>query len=283
MSITAFRVERGMTPAAADGVTGSVAFVGTATVLVRFADFTILTDPNFLHAGDHAHIGYGMTTRRLTEPALDIADLPAIDLVLLSHYHGDHFDQVVEARLDKALPIVTTEHASRALARKGFTNTRPLRTWQSCEFHKSGNDLNITAMPGRHGPGIINAALPPVMGEMLEFASAGGATLRVYVSGDTLLHPDLAEIPRRYPGIDLGLFHLGGTRVFGITVTMDARQGVQAVRLIDPHVAIPIHYDDYPVFKSPLSEFRAAADAAGINARIAYLDRGQHCVFSLAP
>jgi|GEM_PF-6297385 len=32
---------------------GSIFFVGTATVILRYAGFTILTDPNFLHAGDH--------------------------------------------------------------------------------------------------------------------------------------------------------------------------------------------------------------------------------------
>jgi len=38
---------------------GSLTFIGTATVLIRFGAFTFLTDPNFLHAGDHAHLGYG--------------------------------------------------------------------------------------------------------------------------------------------------------------------------------------------------------------------------------
>lgn len=38
---------------AADDV--SLFFVGTATVLLRLGPFTVLTDPNFLHAGDHAH------------------------------------------------------------------------------------------------------------------------------------------------------------------------------------------------------------------------------------
>jgi hypothetical protein len=36
---------------------GSVYFVGTATVLIRYAGFTVLTDPNFLHQGDHVHLG----------------------------------------------------------------------------------------------------------------------------------------------------------------------------------------------------------------------------------
>ena len=45
----------------ADFATGSIFFVGTATVIIRYAGFTILTDPNFLHAGDHVHLGYGLT------------------------------------------------------------------------------------------------------------------------------------------------------------------------------------------------------------------------------
>src|SRR5215210_2999771 len=40
---------------------GAIFFVGNATVLIRYAGFTILTDPNFLHAGDHVHLGYGLS------------------------------------------------------------------------------------------------------------------------------------------------------------------------------------------------------------------------------
>jgi L-ascorbate metabolism protein UlaG (beta-lactamase superfamily) len=99
--------------ATTDFGTGSVFFIGTATVIIRYAGFTILTDPNFLHAGDHVHLGYGLTSERLTEPAIDIDELPPIDLCVLSHYHGDHFDQIVEEKLDKDLPIVTTECGGR--------------------------------------------------------------------------------------------------------------------------------------------------------------------------
>jgi hypothetical protein len=45
------------TGAGADFSAGSIFFVGTATVILRYAGFTILTDPNFLHAGDHVHLG----------------------------------------------------------------------------------------------------------------------------------------------------------------------------------------------------------------------------------
>jgi L-ascorbate metabolism protein UlaG (beta-lactamase superfamily) len=136
---------------------GSVFFVGTATVLIRLGGYTILTDPNFLHQGDHVHLGYGIFSKRLTEPALDVEQLPKLDLVVLSHYHGDHFDRVAEQRLDRAVPIVTTEHAATKLRRAGFRAPHALNPWESVEFSKSGAlPLRITAMPGQHGPSAVS-------------------------------------------------------------------------------------------------------------------------------
>jgi L-ascorbate metabolism protein UlaG (beta-lactamase superfamily) len=63
---------------------------------IRGSIFFVGTDPNFLHAGGHVHLGYGMTAEQLTNPAIDIENLPPIDFCILSHYHGDHFDQVAE-------------------------------------------------------------------------------------------------------------------------------------------------------------------------------------------
>lgn len=262
---------------------GSVEFVGTATVLIRYGGFTILTDPNFLHRGDHVHLGFGITAPRLTEPAFDIAQLPPVDLVVLSHLHGDHFDQLVEQRLDHDLPIVTTPEAARALGRKGFRNARGLRTWQRLAVTKGEGRLTITSMPGQHAPGLLQLALPSVMGTMLDWRPADGMrpSLRVYITGDTLLRERLRQIPRRFPNIDLALLHLGGTRLFGVMLTMDARQGVEAIRWIQPKQAIPIHFDDYPVFRSPLADFQAEVAAAGLADRVVYLQRGQRHTFQV--
>ena len=54
--------------------------------------------------------------------------------------------------------------------------------------------------------------------------------------------------------------------MLGLTVTMDDRQGVDLVRLLGPGVTVPVHHDDYGVFRSPLSDFvsrHAEADLAG--------------------
>jgi L-ascorbate metabolism protein UlaG (beta-lactamase superfamily) len=262
---------------------GSVFFVGTATVILRYAGFTILTDPNFLHAGDHVHLGYGLTSERLTEPAINIEELPPLDLCVLSHYHGDHFDQLVEEKLDKDLPIVTTKHAVENLEAKNFRKGIALDTWESVEFTKGDARLRITSMPGQHGPGVVDFALPPVMGSVLDFEiiSSNKRLLRLYISGDTLVNEDLKEIPKRYPEIDLGIFHLGGTRIMGVMLTMDAEQGVEAIRIIHPDKAIPIHYNDYDVFKSPLEDFKRAVDEAGLTEKVVYLSHGETYNFEI--
>lgn len=74
----------------------------------------------------------------------------------------------------------------------------------------------------------FQAALPPVMGSMVEFFKGDRAAYRIYITGDTLLHDRLEQIPKRYPDIDLALIHLGGTRIMGVLLTMDAAQGVKA-------------------------------------------------------
>ena len=254
---------------------GSLFFIGNATVLLRFGGFTILTDPSFIHKHEQTWLGYGLHTERLTDPACEIADLPPLDFVLLSHFHGDHFDQAAEDALDRSLPIVTTPQSAELLAARGFANGWPIDRWQTQVITKGRAELRITAMPGHHGPPIVDAALPDVMGSLLEFSPTGGAPgFRLYITGDTLLIDDLEEIPRRYPEIDLALLHLGGTRVLGILVSMDAEQGVKCLKVVNPRRAVPIHFDDYDVFKSPLSDFQEAVAAAGWTDRVTYLDRG---------
>jgi len=138
-------------------------------------------------------------------------------------------------------------------------------------------------MPGIHGPGILAAVLPPVMGSMLEFQTTAGETrFRIYITGDTLIHENLKEIPKRYPDIDLALLHLGGTKAFGIMLTMDAKQGVQAIQLVAPRTAIPIHFNDYTVFKSPLEDFMKAIAAAGLEQKVRYLNHGDTYNFEVS-
>ncbi|KUH82686.1 MULTISPECIES: MBL fold metallo-hydrolase [unclassified Mycobacterium] len=258
----------------------TVTFIGNATALISGGGITLLTDPNFLHQGQHAYLGYGLLSKRCKGPALDIDQLPALDGVVLSHMHGDHWDRVSQRRLDHALPIVTTPHAATRLAHRGFGRAVALDTWQRHAFVKGTTSVTVTSLPGRHAPTPIDRLLPPVMGSMVEF-SDGAARRRLYISGDTLLVDELRDIPVRFESIDLGVLHLGGTRLpfgrhlpFGLTVTMDGRQGADVVELVDLPKVIPVHFDDYGVFASPLSDFLDEMKRRGLGERIIELERG---------
>ncbi len=254
---------------------GELLFIGTATVLIRCGGFSILTDPNFLHRGDHAKLGYGLRSKRLTEPALSIDQLPPIDFIVLSHHHGDHFDEVAARDLDKEIPIITTAHAARKLRRQGFTRPVALETWQSKVVVRGPAQVRISALPAKHAPQPLRTMLPPVMGSMLDFGGDGTPAFRLYITGDTLLHDGLRQIPERYPDIDLAMIHLGGTKILGLLLTMDAAQGVRALEIVGPRAAVPIHYDDYTIFGSTLEDFKTAVTDASLPTEVHYLDRGE--------
>jgi L-ascorbate metabolism protein UlaG (beta-lactamase superfamily) len=205
---------------AATEANGTVQFIGTATVLIRYQGFTILTDPNFLHKGDHVHLGYGITSERLTNPAIDLDKLPPVDVVVLSHMHEDHFDKLVQEKLARNTPIVTTKEASERLKKLGFTRSYGLGKWDQLEVEKGEGRLRITAVPGRHGKAGMQILLPSVMGS------------------------------------------------------------VQLLQIIRPQHAIPIHYNDYDVFKSPLADFAKEVKAAGLEQQVSYLAHGETYSFT---
>ena len=84
------------------------AWLGHSTVLLKIDGFTILTDPVL---GEKCGVPVGPVTfglKRLVEPALNVEDLPPVDLVLLSHAHFDHFDQPTLRLLAKSHTSVIT-------------------------------------------------------------------------------------------------------------------------------------------------------------------------------
>lgn len=182
----------------------------------------------------------------------------------------------MEAELRRDLPIITTPHAYNHLSSKpgdeAFTSVHALDHYQTgiLTIPDSGGTLDaaikITGTPGKHvppGPGGILAkandllgAVPPTNGWMIEL---GGFTdsghwlkgYRIYISGDTLVIPELKDVAEKYKhlgGVDLMLVHLGGTTIPGksiplLMVTMDAKMGVEMIRMFEPEVTVPIHYE----------------------------------------
>jgi L-ascorbate metabolism protein UlaG (beta-lactamase superfamily) len=259
----------------------TLTFGGNATTLLHIGGFTLLTDPNFLHRGQRAYLGYGLWTTRMTDPALEPAQLPLLDGILLSHLHGDHWDRIATKHLDPTTVVVTTQAAAKRLEQRGFTATADMRPWQQHLFSRGEEMLRVTSVPGVHGPGPLKKLLPPVMGSVLEWVRDGAVSWRGFFTGDSLYRRYLREVLDRCGPLDVVVPDLGGTKIFGITVTMDGRQGADLVQLLEPKVTVPVHFDDYRRFKSPLGDFVAEVKRRALPGELRPVQRGE--TISLRP
>jgi L-ascorbate metabolism protein UlaG (beta-lactamase superfamily) len=195
----------------------SVTRIAHASVLLDFGNATVLTDPWF-STKTHYHHG---------EPlGLSLAQLPRLTAVVASHEHYDHFDiETFAAYPDKAVPFFVGPNMVDAARAAGFTNVRELRPWESATV----GPLTITAAPAAH-------KVP----EVTFVIQANGAT--VYFGGDTRLIPELDELPKRFPSVQLALLSVNGLRVLGEQVVMNAEQAAEFAGRLGAEVAVPIHY-----------------------------------------
>jgi L-ascorbate metabolism protein UlaG (beta-lactamase superfamily) len=228
-------------------------FIGNATILLRMGPFTLLTDPDVLHHGERNYLPGGVFSRRRGRDA-EAADLPHLDGIVLSHMHRDRFDVRARNGLDHDVPVFTTEQAGRRLHTWGFREPVPMKTWSSEKLTSGPAQLTITAVPGEHAHNLGRPLMPTVMGSVLELTQ-GGESLRVYLTGDTPYLPWLQEVAMHCGPLDAAVVHVGGTRVLGMLVTTDTQPGLDLVRMFSPSVTLPVQYDDYAQFSSPLPDF----------------------------
>ena len=195
----------------------SLTRVAHASVLLDFGGSTVLTDPWF---SEKTHYYHG-------EPlGLRMEQLPRLTAVVASHAHYDHFDiETFASYPDKAVPFFVGPNMVEAAKAAGFTNVRELRPWESA----TAGSLTITAAPGAHG-----------VEEVTFVIQANGST--VYFGADTLLIPELDEIAKRFPSIQLALLAVNGLSVMGEQVVMNAEEAAELAGRLGAKVTVPIHY-----------------------------------------
>ena len=195
----------------------AVTRIAHASVLLDFDGVRVLTDPWFTEKW-HYHHG---------EPlGLRLQDLPHLDLIVASHAHYDHFDIAALSNYPrKDVPFLVGPNMIEAARAAGFTDVHELKPWEAW----SRGALKVTAAPARHG-----------VPEVTFVIEANGRT--VYFGADTLLIPELRDLPVRFASFDLALLPVNGLRVMGEPVVMSADEAAQLAGILKPSVAVPIHY-----------------------------------------
>jgi L-ascorbate metabolism protein UlaG (beta-lactamase superfamily) len=224
-----------------------ITHIGGPTVLIAVGGWRLLTDPTFDPPGRKYNFGWGTGSVKLAGPAVAPSDLGPIDAVLLTHdHHDDNLDACGRALLPSADVVVTTVSGAKRLG----GGARGIEPWATTRLGAPGRPpLEVTATPCRHGPPLSR----PLAGEVIGFALRWDGQDRgvVWISGDTVFYDGVRQVADRLE-VDIALLHLGGVR-FPVTgplrYTMTGHDAVEVCRLMNPRVAIPIHYEGWKHFQ----------------------------------
>jgi len=247
-----------------------ITFVGHSSFFVQIGGQSVVIDPNFAH--------WLFVLKRLRRPGLRIRDLPAIDVVLVTHAHFDHLHRpslraIVHNNLrlrEKAPAIIIPCNVTDLVSDLGFSEIIELEWWKSSRH----GGVQITHVPSQHwGARILKDSHRGYGGYVLR---AGKHSL--YHAGDTAYFPGFREIGRRLSP-ELALLPIGAYNPSTFrNVHADPGDATRAFLDLKSRWMVPMHYGSFRLSHEPVDEplqlLEREARAAGIEDRVIVLEEG---------
>jgi L-ascorbate metabolism protein UlaG (beta-lactamase superfamily) len=204
-------------------VVSSVLYVGHSTVVVELDGARLLTDPLL-----RRRVGHLLR-------ASAVPEIGEVDAVLISHAHHDHLDLGSLARVAPDVTVVVPRGIGGVVKRRA-----------SVIEATEGDEIELGAVTVRatHAVHEGRRAGGRAEGPALGYAITGSQ--RVYFAGDTDLFPEMDGL---VPDLDVALIPIWGWGPsLGRGAHLDPRGAAEAIRLLKPRVAIPIHWGTYRPF-----------------------------------
>jgi L-ascorbate metabolism protein UlaG (beta-lactamase superfamily) len=253
-----------------------ITFIGHSSFLLQLANKNILIDPNYAP--------WIFVLKRLRRAGVRLADLPRIDLILVSHAHFDHLHRPSlraiarsnARKFGKRPTIVVPRNVGDLVSDLGMERVVEMDWWQTVKFRS----VEITHTPSRHwGARIVRDMHRGYGGFVLK---AGVHSL--YHSGDTAYFDGFSEIGRRlHPKIALlpiGAYHPESFR----NVHTSPEDALQAFVDLKAHCMIPMHYGTFRLSHEPMEEpvdrLLADAERRGISRQVLVLEEGKTEIFT---
>ena len=242
----------------------SVTFIGHSTFLIRVAGTTILTDPVF---SERCSPVSWAGPKRARAPGRAFAELPKIDLLLVSHNHYDHMDlpslRAIRGRDNPQ--VVTPLGNAHHLAKAGLQNVDELDWWQAAT---PAEGIRVTATPARHfsARSLRDRNHSLWSGFMVE-----AGPHRIVFAGDSGAGRHWAEIGQRLGSPDLAFIPIGAyePRSIMAPVHMNPSEAVAAHRALGSVRSVGMHFGTFQLTDEPIdappADLAAARAAAGID------------------
>jgi L-ascorbate metabolism protein UlaG (beta-lactamase superfamily) len=239
-------------------------WIGHGTVLLDLDGVRLLTDPVLRSRVWHL---------RRQAPGVDATEYADVDAVLVSHLHFDHLDLPSLKRFDRGVPLVVPRGGGSLLVRRGFRRVVEVEPGEEVRI----GALTILATHAEHnGPRLPLGPKAPALGYVI------GGSCRIYFAGDTDLFEGLVEIGR---DLDVALLPIWGWGPSAGPGHLDPRRAAEALRLLRPLLAVPIHWGSYAplglgrvqsiLLPDPVKAFRREAAGIAPEVEVRVLDLGE--------
>lgn len=197
----------------------------------------------------------------------DLKALGKVELILVTHGHGDHVVDLVElAKMTGATVVASFELANNLVALGVLDGAKTIAMNKGGTVAPLGPGVKVHMVPAEHSSSTDLLGLKPettgvrhvsggtAVGYVMQFESR----FTIYHAGDTDVFGDMTLIHKFFKP-DLALVPIGGH------FTMDPERAAYALReLIRPRQVIPIHYGTFPVINRTPAELKAALANAPI-------------------
>jgi L-ascorbate metabolism protein UlaG (beta-lactamase superfamily) len=201
----------------------AITWVGHSTVLLELDGVRLLTDPV---------LGERMLHLRRVAARADVGVLQGVDALLVSHLHYDHLDMKSLRAVGRGSRVIVPVGAKWMLRSRGFAHVTELDVGDETDV----NGVTVSATHAEHGGRQVLHMRVPALGYLV------AGTLRVWFAGDT----DLFDGMGGFGGdLDVALLPIAGWGPRVPRGHLNPERAAQALALLRPRVAVPIHWGTY--------------------------------------
>ena len=231
-----------------------VGWIGHATFLIKLGNTTIITDPVFSKNAGPLIFG----PKRFTEPALNLKEIPPVDIFLLTHNHYDHQDMMTIRRFPfKKTKVITPLKLGKYFKRNGYSDVNEMDWYEEIIIN---DKMKITFLPAVHwSKRSLTDTNKTLWGNFLiEYDGK-----KILFSCDTGVGNIYKEIGDKYGPIDINFINIGAYNFYPMTPYKDKsayhtnpEEALEISRDLRSKKVIGMHWGTFVLSLEPIMEPR---------------------------